>query len=624
MKLNSVNKIFLILFVLMVVRPPFGYAQHNPIENQLRLAKNYEILGQLEEAEKIYAELYSSQFNNYQIYNSLFQIQLKLKKYAEAKKVVEHQIQISNNKVNLYGDLGSVYFLMGDEQLAAQTWNDALKLEPENPFAYRTIANYLIENRDLERAIEVLIEGNEISDDKTIFSYDIANLYSLTMKFEEATKEYCKILNQKPKQLNLVENKIIGYINANKATEPTLKTIENIYEEEENLVLLELLVELYLRTDNNDKALETSVLLEKQTANNGSIIFNFAQNTERFKNYKIASEAYNYLISNYKNSSLYSEAEIGYAKSLEAELDIKSSRIEDWKPLSFTQTINVLEYKKLVVAFEKLSSKYPQSKVGWEAEYRTGKIYLDNLNDFTKADSVFNKILDEMKSLQYISEAYLGLAQIALSENNLADAKKYLKNIFQNRMGKDELKANAQFLLAKTEMWSGNFTVSINLFTDVTRNIKDENVNDALQYLLLLNTFKNDSTNLFSYINSDYLVEKKNFESALVEFKKLADNKALFLLKDFASIRYAELLLALNNYKEASIFLEEISNSDEDNIFLDRFLYLLGSTYYFGLQNNDKAMDPLTRIFDEFKNSIYFNKARKIITEINTRVGNTL
>ena len=142
--------------------------------------------------------------------------------------------------------------------------------------------------------------------------------------------------------------------------------------------------------------------------------------------------------------------------------------------------------------------------------------------------------------------------------------------------------------------------------------------------IYLLNTFKNDSTNLFSFINSDYLVEKKNFELALGEFKKLADNKSLFLLKDFAALRYAELLLALNNYTEASIFLEQISKSDEDNIFLDKFLYLSGSTYYYGLNNNDKAIEPLMRIFDEFKNSIYFSKARKIITEINERVGNTL
>ena len=49
-------------------------------------------------------------------------------------------------------------------------------------------------------------------------------------------------------------------------------------------------------------------------------------------------------------------------------------------------------------------------------------------------------------------------------------------------------------------MWQGQFSESIELFDKVIENPKEENVNDALQYLLLLNTFKNDSTNLFLYL----------------------------------------------------------------------------------------------------------------------------
>ena len=612
------------LFFSFLMFSSILFSQNNLIQNRLRLAQNYEVRGQLEEAEQIYLELYRTQSQNYQIYNSLFNLKLKLKKYDEAKVLVEKQIKISNSKVNLYGDLGSVYFLMGDEKKAAQVWNEALELEPENPFAYRIIANYLIENRDLETAIEVLNKGNEKSDDKTMFSYDVANLYSIVMNFEAATREYCKILSQKPKQLNLVQNKIIGYLNANKAAEPTLNTIENIYEDEEKVVFLELLANLSSRVNNDSKALELTILLDKKTSNNGSVIFNFGQKSGRSKKYKIASKAYEYIINNYKSSALYSESEIGYTKSLESELDNIPTRLDSWKPINFGAIGNLEEYYKLLTAYENLVEKYPISKVGWEAEYRTGKIYLENLKQFRKADSVFNKILDEMKSLQYIGDAYMGLAQIAIKENRLNEAEKLLNKVLSSKMTKNEILSNAQFLLAKTKMWRGDFTESINIFNETVKNTKEESVNDALEYLLILNTFKNDSTNLFSYIKSDYLVEKNEIDSAIAKFKLLADNQNLFLLKDFAAIKYAELLIALNNYQEASIFLDEVSNCDEDNIYLDRFLFLSGSNYYYGLNNSSKALQSLNRIFEEFPNSIYFNKARKIITEINTGVGNSL
>jgi len=592
--------------------------------NQLRLAKTFETRGQLEEAEKIYADLYYKQPQNYQFYSSLFKIFSRQKKYDKALSLVKNQIEISKSKVSLYGDLGSVYFLLGKEKEATRVWDEALDFEPKNAFAYRTIANSLIENRLLERAIEVLKKGNAVSEDKTIFSYDIANFYSITMKYEEATKEYCKILDQKPKQLNLIKNKILGFINSNQATEPTLKTVREIYENEENIIYLRLLAKLYSRTNNDFKALDAIIDIEEQTTKNGSAIFTFAQQSDRDGNHKIASLAYKNIVDHYPSSALFPEAEIGYTRSLESDLNNKSRINLDWKPLSFNESISVGEYKNLLKAYQNLVIKYPQNKIGWEAEYRISRIYLDNLKDLSKADSIFNKILAEMKSLQYIKEAKFGIAQILIKNDDLIKSEMYLRQVSDSRSVSSELKIRADFLLAKIQMWKGKFSESIELFRVINQNLDDDNTNDALQYSLILNTFKNDSTNLFSFINSDYLLERKKYSEALLEFKKLAENDNLFLLKDFAAIRYAELLLALNNYQEAGIFLEEVSNCDEVNIFKDRFLYLLGSNYYYGLKDYDKARESLTKLFEEFQNSIYYSKAIKIISEINERVGNTL
>jgi len=334
--------------------------------------------------------------------------------------------------------------------------------------------------------------------------------------------------------------------------------------------------------------------------------------------------AYKNIVDHYPSSALFPEAEIGYTRSLESDLNNKSRINLDWKPLSFNESISVGEYKNLLKAYQNLVIKYPQNKIGWEAEYRISRIYLDNLKDLSKADSIFNKILAEMKSLQYIKEAKFGIAQILIKNDDLIKSEMYLRQVSDSRSVSSELKIRADFLLAKIQMWKGKFSESIELFRVINQNLDDDNTNDALQYSLILNTFKNDSTNLFSFINSDYLLERKKYSEALLEFKKLAENDNLFLLKDFAAIRYAELLLALNNYQEAGIFLEEVSNCDEVNIFKDRFLYLLGSNYYYGLKDYDKARESLTKLFEEFQNSIYYSKAIKIISEINERVGNTL
>jgi len=271
-KMKISLNILLVLFFLGLMTIS-QFAQRNPYENQLRLAKSFEDRGELEEAEKIYYEVHNKQPQNYQLYQPLYKVLVSQKKYLKAIDLVKKQLSASKNKVALYGDLGSVYYLMGNEKMAFDAWNDALKLEPENPFAYRNIANYLIENRLIEKAIEVLKIGNELADDKTMFSYDIANLYSITMKYDEATKEYCRILAQKPTQINTIKNMILSYINANQAAGPTIKTVEEIYEEEGSTFYLHLLSDLYLKVGENSKALEAIEKYESETTRNGTAIF---------------------------------------------------------------------------------------------------------------------------------------------------------------------------------------------------------------------------------------------------------------------------------------------------------------------------------------------------------------
>lgn len=618
----TLNIIFLSLLILTSLNSNF--AQNNPLANQVRLAKSFESKGNFEEAEKIYAKIYEQQPKNYQFYNFYYNVLLNQKKYNEAINLINNQLKISPSNINLHGDLGTVYFKLGKEEEANKAWNNALTINPNNAFAYRTIANYLIDNRIIERAIEVLGKGNSVAEDNTIFSYDIANLYSITMKYEEATKEYCKILAQKPKQLSIVKNKILGYINANQAGELTLRTVEEIYDENNEIYYLQLLAELYSRTGKDKKAFNTIIKIEKETTNNGSSLFSFAQKETRFSNFNSAANAFKYIIDNYPGSALFSESEIGYTRSLEEELNNNSESINNWKPLNIDPPSNLNDYKNLTKAYSNLVNKYPENKIGWEAEFRMAKIYSEKLNLYEKADSIFKKIIREVKTILYVDKSRFELAKIAIYNGELSESQNFLEKIIKSRMAKPHLLNSANYLLAKTKMWKGHFSEAIQIFNRVIEDPKEENTNDALQYSLLLNTFKNDSTNLFLFFNADYLLERRKFIEAAGEFKKLADNKNLFLLKDFASLRYAQLLIALNNYEQSRIFLEESGNCDKANIYQDRFLYLLGIIYYYGLNEQDKALKPLTKILDEFPNSIYFNKARKIVGEISLGAGKSI
>ncbi|MFZ1289802.1 MAG: tetratricopeptide repeat protein [Melioribacteraceae bacterium] len=603
-----------IFFSILLLSCQF-FAQSKNIENQIRLAKTFEEINNFEDAKKIYIDLLNQQPQNFTFYRNLHDLLLKTKNYDECFVLIQNQIKQNPNNIDLYGDLGSLYYLTGKEKEAQETWEMGISLNPETAFSYRIIANYLIENRLIEQSISLLEKGNSISEDNTIFSYDIANLYSITMKFDKAAEEYCKIILSKPNQIAIVKNRILGYINSNGAEEPTLKVIENNYNNYENKLFLELLIDIYLKTNNFEKAFENAKIIESENKNNGSYLYNIAIRISQLGDHSTTANTYKFLIENYPNSPLVAQAEIGYTREIEFNFKNIITKENSWKKFS-NHKFNTAEFQNLISAYNDLSKKYSKDNVGIEAKYRSGIIYQEFLSDDKKADSIFQNIIDENTGNELIPEVKFRLAKLNLQNANLDQAESILEEILLYKINDKQLINDIKFLLAKTKMWQGKFSEAISKFNEVKTNSEDENTNDALQFLLLLNTFKNDSLNLLSYVNADYLIEKKKYYDASIEFKKLADNKKLILLKDFASVNYVELILSLNNYEEAVIFLEEISNCDEDNIYKDRILYLLGASYYYGLNEADKASKIFSRIFNEFPNSIYSGKSRKIISEI--------
>ncbi len=592
--------------------------------NKIRLAKNYEQSGKLDKAKNIYSELLQQEPTNLQYYKGLNQILLKLKDYTSSINLINNRIDTTPNNISLYGDLGSTYFLKGEQNKAFEIWNKGLTFEPENAYAYRLIANYMIENRAIENAIEILNKGNEVSENHTQFSYDVANLYSMTMKYEQATNEYCKILDIKPKQLNIIRQRILQYIHATSAKKPILKIVKNYYNDSDKNEFLELLANLYLKTNNIEKAFESFVTLEEETTKNGSKLFNFARQAVRMKKNEIASKAYNKIINEYPNSSLIPNAKIGYAKTLEASIENSNSLSNQngWKPLQIKAKEDFLTYEKIIIAYRDLAKTYPNNKVGAEAEFRVGKIYLDKLLDYKKSESIFTKIRTTTNIIEFANKAIYELSKIEIVKNNLSIADNYLEKLYTNKRTEPKLKSDAKFLSAKIKMWNNEIESSIKLLNEVKDNYKDENSNDALEFLLLLNTFKNDSTNLNLFLIADNLVMQNNFNLAAEKFKLLSENENLCILKDIAALNYAKILIALNEYTNANIFLEKIANCDVANIYADKFLFLWGINYNFGLQQQDKAVATLTLLLDKYPNSIYFEKARKIISEIKTN-GNS-
>ncbi len=589
--------------------------------NRFLLAQSYAQSGDYEKAKNIFAELYNSNPTNPQYFQALNDVLLQMKEYDSSINLIQQKISNSPQDINLYGLLGSVYYLMGDEKKGSSIWDEGLSKADQNPVFYRVIANYATERRAFDKAIEVMEKGKKISKDPNMFSYDLANLYSLTMRFKESAEEYCSILSNNPNQLNAVEARIFSYIGKPGALGETIKVFEDC-KADDNISYYYLLARLYTEDKNYESARELYAEVDKRQGSQGAELFNFAQMLFYEQEYEIASSVFNEIIKRYPASPFISNAKLGYAKTMEEVLSKKfTSQIAAWKPYYKIKPLASEIVNEVVDAYEQVIKLFPHSEAANEASVRIGKLKFEKEAKPEEAKKYFQSVVENSPLSVFAADALTGLAEIAIIEGNLDEAENYLSKIIENSRTLPDKVNSARLKLADINFYNGEFNKAKKNLSEIINNLKDNNANDAIELSLLLNTTMNDSANLLIFAEAELLAEQKKFEQAAEKYELVAQNPKGFVLAHLAKIRAAEMKLALDEIETSVNLLSLITAENEKNIYADKALYLLGKIYQYGKNDVQKAIEVYESLLAKFPNSLYLDEARDEIIKLRNKLS---
>ncbi len=610
------------VFMLVILLTTALNAQDTNADTRLRLAQAYEQAGQFDKAEAIYRELIKTQPLNNIIIELLNKNLISQKKYNESLELLNQRINQAPNDYNLYGLMGSTYFIMDQSEKAFESWEKGIAINPSSYIGYRVIANYAIENRAYEKAIDILKRGKKISGDPIMFSMDLANIYAANMKFSDAANEFCSLIEVHPEQVQSAKARIISYLNRPGASEQTINAIREFSESKSQIELSDLLTFVYQSSGDYKDAFENVIEIEKKFKVNGTYAFLFAQEAYRNKQFNWASEAYNFIAKNYLTSPYYQMSKIGYAKTLEAALDQKFLESNDsWKPFIKYEPLFTEEYKKIINAYEEFITTTRGNAVNVEALFRIAEIYKTRIFDYHKADSLYKKLSQISPNTNYDVQSNIALGEIAIQRDSLDVAKNYFqKTLLSQRIEPNDL-SKTNFYLARIEFWKGNFSKSVNLFREVSKNLSTDFANDAIELSSIISTTKKDSLNLSLYARADFLAIQNKYKQAAIEFKTLSDRPNLFVLNDFAKIYFSEMLLTENDLRAAINNLEDITKTENNSIFAEKATFLLAQCYQYGTKNLQKAAQIYQKLLETFPNSLYFDRAREALNSIPTKNG---
>ena len=611
--IKKILTIFLFTFSILAQQNSFD-------QNQLMLAEGYEQKGDLTKAVEILETLNKKDPGNIQYFNKLNTLYLQLKKYDESVKIINSRISINPQDISLYGMLGSTYYTSGDRTKAYQVWDDTIDKFKTNQMALRIISNFVIDRRDFEKAIEYLNRGKESSQDPFLYSYDLGELYQITMRYREAASEYCDLIKANPSQYQQIENKILSYSNKPNALDETIDVVEKY--ESDNISFSYLLARLYIEKKNYDSAFDIYKQIDKKQNTKGSDLFSFGEFVYRDGEYKTASEVYKFLIDNYKDEQNTPLAKLGYAKTQEALFILQYNLSNpEWKPYSSLQKNDGKEINPVIEAYEEIIKTYTHSEVGIEANIRIGILQLYYNNNESEAEKYFKHITETYSTSKFASLAFIELGNISLKQAKLDAAEKSFQSVIKLNRTNAEDKSFANYQLAKIFSFRNDFESARKNLLSVMGNLKDNIANDAIELSILLNTAKNDSSNLSLYCSAEFLAEQKRFNEAKELYGRLSQNQQAFVFHSIAKLRVAEMVIALNDYQNAIANLSLLVDEAEKNIYADKALYLQGQIYQYGLKDSVKAVESYESLLAKFPRSLYLDKARENIIELKKKIS---
>lgn len=587
------------------------------LQQRYMLGQGYLQAGQLEKAKSIYEELYNQHQDNFQYFEALNSVYLQLKDYQGSVRIIQERMQKIPPDAGMYGLLGSTYYLMGDSEKAHQVWDEGLQKLPPDPMKYRVISNYVLDRRDFDKAIEILKRGKNESNDPVVFSYQLADLYALTMRYTEAGEEYIFILSKVPDQITNVQNKIFNYINKTDALQKTIEVFEN--NTDDNNSIKYLLARFYVENKEYQKAFDLYLELDKENKHQGADLIRLADLIYSDGDYKTAGEFYTEIIDKFSGSPMISTAKLGYVKTLEAQVEQDAG--ENWKPYYKFNSEGSDKIDKIVSAYNEIINQYPNSDVSLESYMRLGALKLYGQGDLSAAQEYFGKILTNAPFSAFGSRAELESGKIELIKGNLDAAARYFQKVTERPKIPEDQKNSSKYLLARIDFYKGNFREAKNQLVQILSNLGDNYANDAIELSLLLNTTMNDSAELARFADAEFLADQKKFAAAAEKYQLVAQNPKAFMLKNVAELREAEMELAAGNNDKSIEMLQKIAGEESKNIYADKALYLLGRIYEFGLNDSSKAIEKYEELLAKFPSSLYLDDARDEIIKLRNKAS---
>jgi len=597
---------FILLFGFIISF--FSTFAQNDVEEKLAL--QYFQNQEFEKAAEIYLNLYNQNQSQY-YYNYYLDCLFELKDFKEAEKFIKN-LKKQNNDTRYYIELAYIYQKDGKNRKSIKELDEAFELTDFSKESAVKLANAYHKRGFDDYAVATFEKAKKKSKDLSIH-LDFAQLYLEMGKYEKMADEYFDLVQKNDAYISAVQNRFrfILMDAGNEKIQDAIKNtlLQRINEKPNETIFRELLYWFSLQRKEFDIALIQAKSLDKQFKQDGQRVFSMANMMISNKNYELAEDALNHIISLGSKNRFYNSATINI-------LNVKFNKIQT------TGIYTDEEINKLVKDYESKLENFGQNSTTIDMMINLSQLYAFYNDDSKKAKDLLNDI----QYLPRISKIKKSEAKLLLADIMLYSGEKWSASLLYKQIEKDHkndlIGSEARFRSAKFFYYVGEMQWAKTQL-DVLKAIPEKLIaNDALELALLIqeNISLDSSYDALSmYAKAEMLIYQNKLDEAFTTIDSLIYLYPNHPINDEAIFLKAKVNFNKGYYSVADSLFEEVISLDPFGLKADNALIHRARIYDQIFIDSVKATELYQKVILDYSGSIYVNEARNRYNNLNKK-----
>lgn len=570
--------------------------------SDLRIANKYAYSGQCTNAIEMY-ETFESKLSLQNYYTTFLKCLLEEKKYTEAISLVKKVRKKYPNQITYIFDLGLVYKNKGDKYRADKEFKKSLdNLRAGRTNDVNTLAAKFSKNGESKWLYKVYEKGQELNPNYE-FGFQQASSLANLGQTEKMIDVYLDLIEKKANNLNTVKIKLQNSLGRTKSSKDNYDLLRKKLllrvQKTNNSELTELLVWLYIQSNEYDAAYIYTKALDKRLKEDGSRMFDLAYVAYENKAYQSAIKCYQYIINLGSENTYYKDAKI-------SELIVAGEALVE----TDYSTEELLELDK---NYQSVISELGETRDMVYLMKDYAKIKAFYLYDYPSAIQLLEKSIQLLDDGKLQAECKLMLGDILLITNEEWDAillySQVEKSFKENPIGHQ-----AKYNRAKVSYYQGQFDWAQAQLDVLKASTTKLISNNAMKLSLFITDNLGLDTSAMA-MNMFAKADLLGFQNKLDESMNLLDSMLSIFpghtLTDDIIFKKADIHIKRKEYTKAAALYEKVATDFSYDILADDALFSWADLLENKLNDKEKAMEIFEKIVLDYSDSIFTTEARK-------------